>query len=96
MGIKPPDVTQPFPTESMIKRAKSLHIREQEGGRWIVWQSGHDAHLVEKETKFYTCDCTGFRVRNVCSHVAAVRIRLAGADFISWAISSLAESGPFP
>jgi len=74
MGIKPPDVTHPFPTPSMIKRGGNLHVQTQEDG-WLVWQPGHEAHLVKKEKLFYTCDCTGFQMRGVCSHIAAVRIK---------------------
>ena len=80
MGIKPPDITQPFPTESMIKRGGGMQVQEQGEDEWLVWQPGHEMHLVKKEIKFYTCDCTGFQIRNVCSHVAAVRMGKAEKD----------------
>ena len=74
------DITQPFPTESMIKRGGKMHIQEQGEEEWLVWQPGHEMHLVEKMIKFYTCDCVGYGMRGVCSHIAAVRIRQAPKD----------------
>ena len=65
------DITQPFPSPGMIRRAKLMNIIPIEDG-WEVQQPFHYAHNVVKEAKFYTCDCVGFQMRGMCSHVTAV------------------------
>lgn len=77
MGLK--DITQPFPSQHMIKRAKLMNISQTEEG-WEVQQPGHDKHLVIKKAHFYTCDCFGYQSRGMCSHVTAVRISQAPKD----------------
>lgn len=74
MSLK--DVTQPFPSQGMIKRAMFMVVLPLEEG-WRVHEPGHDVHKVTKEIKFYTCDCLGYQMRGMCSHVAAVKIMQA-------------------
>ena len=66
------DITQPFPSLGMIYRAKRMNVTETEDG-WEVQQPFHYPHSVIKEIKFYTCDCVGYKMRGMCSHVIAVR-----------------------
>jgi len=63
----------------MIQRAGKMVVTETDEG-WIVQEPEHDSHMVEKMIKFYTCDCIGYQMRGVCSHIAAVRISLAPKD----------------
>lgn len=73
------DITQPFPSPHMIQRAKFMNITATEEG-WEVQEPGHDIHRVVREVKFYTCDCLGFQMHGMCSHVTAVRISRAEKD----------------
>lgn len=77
MSLK--DIVMPFPSPGMIKRAKLMDITETKDG-WEVQQPGHKVHGVVKEVHFYTCDCIGYQMRGMCSHVAAVRISQAPQD----------------
>lgn len=57
-----------------------MHILKQGEDEWLVWFPAHHAHLVEKMVKFYTCDCVGYKMRGICSHIAAVMISQAPKD----------------
>lgn len=69
MSLK--NITQPIPSPGMIHRAKRMNVTKREDG-WEVQRPFHYPHRVVKGAKFYTCDCVGFQMRGMCSHVAAV------------------------
>lgn len=73
------DVVQPFPSPHMIKRSKFMNVTPIDDG-WEVQQPGHDEHLVVKQIHFYTCDCIGYQMHGMCSHVTAVKISQAPQD----------------
>lgn len=80
MPIRPPDITQKFPSDAMIKRGAQMHVEPQEKDQWLVYQPGHEMHQVKRENHFYICDCVGYQMRSVCAHVAAVRSWQAKKD----------------
>lgn len=77
MSLK--DIIQPFPSEYMIARARFMNVTPTDDG-WEVQYPGLDKHKVTKEVHFYTCDCIGFQMHGMCSHVTAVRTSLAPQD----------------
>lgn len=68
----PLDIQQPSPSLNMLERAKRVQIEKREND-WLVWEPGHDEHIVVKEAKFFVCDCIGYHMHGMCSHVTAVR-----------------------
>lgn len=68
--IKNNGLDHPPATEGMLKKAKTLDIEPLMPNSWLVF-GGSKPHVVNLLGQ-YECDCIGFRIRGICSHIVAV------------------------
>ena len=75
MAIKDEGVSKV--SANVMKKARNLRVEsaEEELNWWV--SGGKEPHLVWADPlSEFACDCIGFMMRKICSHVLAVRLYL--------------------